>query len=208
MKEAMKHELAKHLPFTLFGAVTGVIVMLVFRGIAQETAHRLFYVLHPIHVFLSAIVTASLFAAYKYGPTKNPRQLLSIFVIGYVGAVGIATLSDSVIPHIGELLLNMPYAHAHIGFLEKWWLIHSAAIAGILVAYFRPTTHFSHTGHVLISTWASLFHVLMAKGESLSIMVMILVFIFLTLSVWIPCCVSDIIFPLLFIKKKADEGQD
>ncbi|MBN1493145.1 MAG: hypothetical protein JW938_03260, partial [Candidatus Omnitrophica bacterium] len=65
----------------------------------------------------------------------------------------------------------------------------------------RPKTHFSHAGHVLISTWASLFHIMMAKGDNFGIITMLVVTIFLTLSVWIPCCVSDIVFPLLFVKE-------
>ncbi|MBN1492786.1 MAG: hypothetical protein JW938_01415, partial [Candidatus Omnitrophica bacterium] len=164
MHKEMKHELAAHLPFTVLGAVSGVIFMVLFRNLSHEVSFRLFYILHPTHVFLSAIVTSTLFATYKFGDKKDPRQLLAIFLIGYIGSIGIATISDSIIPHIGEVLLKMPDTHAHIGFIEKWWLIQLAAITGIVVAYFRPKTHFSHAGHVLISTWASLFHIMMAKG--------------------------------------------
>lgn len=59
-------------------------------------------------------------------------------------------------------------------------------------------------GHVLISTWASVFHVLMAIGKDVSIVAYIAVLVFLFLAVWVPCCVSDIVFPLLFVKKKEE----
>jgi hypothetical protein len=201
MYKEIKRELAAHLPFTALGSVVGVIFMILFRNMSHETAYKFFYVAHPLHVFLSALVTSSLFAIYKYGDEKKLGQLGLIFIIGYVGSLGVATLSDSIMPLFGERLLKMSHAHAHIGFVEKSWLVHAAVIAGIAIAYFRPKTHFSHASHVLVSTWASLFHIMMAKGESLGgVLAMVFIFIFLTLSVWIPCCFSDIVFPLLFVK--------
>ena len=68
--------------------------------------------------------------------------------------------------------------------------------------YFRPATKFPHAGHVLLSTWASLFHILMAITVPLSIILYPVIFLFLFLAVWIPCCLSDIIFPLLFVGKE------
>ncbi|MFH1552217.1 MAG: hypothetical protein ABID83_01070, partial [Candidatus Omnitrophota bacterium] len=59
-----------------------------------------------------------------------------------------------------------------------------------------------HAGHVLISTWASLFHIIMAAGKSLGLFFYVAVFLFLFLAVWVPCCISDIVFPLLFVRKK------
>ena len=95
-------------------------------------------------------------------------------------------------------MLNMPDRGLHIGFIEKWWLVNPLAILGVAIAYFRPSTKFPHAGHVLLSTWASLFHIIMATGDTLSWLSYIAVFIFLFVAVLIPCCVSDIIFPLLF----------
>jgi len=70
-----------------------------------------------------------------------------------------------------------------------------------MVAYIRPATKFPHTGHVLISTWASLFHIFMALGHELDMIMMVSISMFLFLAVWIPCCLSDIVFPMLFITK-------
>ena len=55
---------------------------------------------------------------------------------------------------------------------------------------------------MLLSTWASLFHMTMALGEDVSMFVMALVPVCLFLAVWIPCCTSDIVFPLLFTKER------
>jgi len=54
-------ELRAHAPFTLFGAFTGIILMVLFRNLEGQISYRLFYVFHPAHVVLSAMVTASMF---------------------------------------------------------------------------------------------------------------------------------------------------
>ncbi|MBT3450806.1 hypothetical protein HN652_05700 [archaeon] len=198
MKKKIFKELNKHYPFTLFGAITGVIILVLFYKIPSEISYEIFYILHPIHVVLSALVTASMYKIYA--KKVNPFVLI---IIGYFGSVGIATLSDSVIPYIGEILLDLPNRGIHIGFIEKWWLINPLAFLGIAIAYFNPTTKFPHAGHVLLSIWASLFHIMIALGTTLNISQAILIFIFLVIAVLIPCCMSDIIFPLLFVKRKS-----
>jgi hypothetical protein len=193
-------ELKHHLSFTIFGAITGIVIMLIFYKIPSELAHDIFYVLHPMHVILSALVTASMYKIYS--KKVNPFILI---LIGYVGSVGIATLSDSIIPYIGEVMLNLPNKGIHLGFIEKWWLVNPLAFLGIAIAYFNPMTKFPHAGHVLLSTWASLFHIIMALGGTINLTLSIIIFIFLLIAVLIPCCLSDIIFPLMFVKKKVIE---
>lgn len=198
MKTILK-ELKKHLPFTFFGAITGIIIIILFYNIPSEMSYNIFYTLHPIHVILSAIVTASMYKIY----TKKVN-LLILIIIGYAGSVGIATLSDSIIPYIGEILLDLPNKGIHLGFIEKWWLVNPLALLGVAIAYYNPTTKFPHAGHVLLSTWASLFHIMMALGGTISPVLTIIIFIFLFIAVLIPCCLSDIVFPLLFVKGKTN----
>ncbi|MBU2043692.1 MAG: hypothetical protein KJ619_00470 [Candidatus Omnitrophica bacterium] len=196
-------ELKHHAPFTAIGASSGIILMFLFRNLPESTSRELFYVFHPLHVLLSALATATMYKLHNCPRGKGkPCNLPLLFLVGYVGSIGVATLSDSVMPYIGELLLKMPHAQAHIGFIEKWWLISAVAIVGIIIAYFNPSTKFPHAAHVLISTWASLFHILMAMGKGASWLVYTGVFLFLFLAVWVPCCFSDIVFPLLFVKTK------
>ncbi len=187
-------ELRAHVPFTCFGTLTGVVIMLVIvrARVPGNISETLFWILHPLHVLLSAMVTAGMYRLHSQG--KFWKTLL----IGYVGAIGIATLSDSLIPYVGEWLLGLPNKGAHLGFIEKWWLINPLAVVGVLLAYFRPRTKFAHAGHVLLSTWASLFHIVMALGDQLSPTTILVVAVFLFLAVWVPCCTSDIVFPLLF----------
>ncbi|UCD48852.1 MAG: hypothetical protein JSW27_15105 [Phycisphaerales bacterium] len=249
---AILSELKHHAPFTSIGAATGVICMLLFKHAGPEVNHRLFQVFHPGHVVLSAIVTASLFKLYD-----KKASLLKIVVIGYLGAIGVATVSDCVLPFFGETILGVavpthgalhehegahehnaeapidthtPYveldehdheaesheAHAaedepeaeteslrdrlHLGFIEDWYLVNPAALLGIIIAWFWPRTKFPHAGHVLISTWASSFHVLMNTHRELTPTMFVGVFVVLFIAVWLPCCISDIVFPLLFVE--------
>ncbi len=200
MREVFKtvgKELRAHAPFTMFGALTGVVIMaiLVTAHVPRSVSRGLFWTLHPFHVVLSALVTAGMYRRHSEG------KLWATVVIGFVGSIGIATLSDCLIPYVGELLLNLPGKGAHIGFIEKWWLVNPLALFGIGIAYFRPRTKFPHAGHVLLSTWASLFHITMALGGKVGVFTVVLIGIFLFAAVWVPCCTSDIVFPLLFSRE-------
>ncbi|MFW6131473.1 MAG: hypothetical protein ACOC5F_02625 [Candidatus Aminicenantaceae bacterium] len=205
MYKHITKELKNHAPFTAFGALTGILIIIVSLRIPKEISYNIFYVLHPIHVVLSALVTASIYKLHTCDHFAKvciqcKCNLWILLLIGYMGSVGIATLSDSIIPYLGETLLNMPNRGIHLGFIEKWWLVNPLAIIGVLFAYFKPTTKVPHAGHVLLSTWASLFHILMATGPSLSWLSYIALFVFLFIAVWTPCCLSDIVLPLLFVK--------
>ena len=213
MFKEISRELKIHAHFTIFGAITGIVIMVIFHNMPHRISYNIFYVLHPLHVLLSALVTASIYQLHTCGSGKHVKgkcNLWILLVIGYVGAIGIATISDSIIPYLGETLLHMPNRGIHIGFIEKWWLVNPLAILGVAIAYLRPTTKFPHAGHVLLSTWASLFHIIMAIGQSLHWLAYVAIFLFLFVAVWIPCCLSDIVFPLLFVKVnrgRASKGQ-
>ncbi len=199
-------ELKTHAPFTVFGAITGIVIMAFSLKLPYKVSYNIFYVLHPLHVLLSALVTAAMYKFHTCSSVnadciKGKCNFWALTIIGYVGSVGIATISDSLIPYAAESLLNMPRREIHLGFIEKWWLVNPLAIAGIALAYYKPATKFPHSLHVLLSTWASLFHIIMAKVEVLSRFSYATIFIFLFLAVWLPCCVSDIVFPLLFVKR-------
>lgn len=189
-------ELAEHTPFTALGATTGIIIMviIVLGNVPAQISHAIFYTLHPLHVVLSALVTTALYKKHSNG------KIWAAILIGYTGSISIATLSDAIIPYLGGVLLNIEIGF-HIPFIEEWWLVNPMALIGIAIGYWRPTTKFPHLGHVLLSTWASLFY-FTAFGIARWIPLLPFVFLFLFLAVWIPCCLSDIVFPLLFTRKK------
>ena len=187
-------ELKRHVPFTAAGAATGIAIMVamsVFR-VPRGLADGAFWTLHPLHVLLSALVTTAMYC------THGGRSWWRVVLVGYVGSIGIATLSDWLIPFAGEAFLDLPRRAVHLGFIEKWWLVNPLALAGILIGRAWPLTRLSHASHVLLSTWASLFHITMALGEPASWSLVPWIAVFLFLAVWVPCCTSDIVFPLLF----------
>ena len=190
-------ELRVHAPFTVLGTLTGIAIM-VFLVVARPPRSfsvSLFWGLHPLHVLLSALATTAMYRLHGRG------GLWSTIAVGYVGSLGIATLSDCIIPYAGECLLALPNREIHFGFIEKWWLVNPLAGIGIAVALLWPNTKFPHAGHVFLSTWASLFHMTMALGDGFSLLTLVVVAVFLFLAVWIPCCTSDIVLPLLFSGK-------
>jgi hypothetical protein len=226
-------ELKNHAPFTLFGAATGLVFMLLFKDVETRISYQLFQVFHPGHVVLSAIVTAALYKLYE-----GKAGFVKILLVGYFGSIGIATLSDCILPFFGESILGVAVpAHAalhdhngvahpedgsasepndaatgirerlHLGVIEDWYLVNPAALLGILIGYFRPLTKFPHAGHVLVSTWASSFHVLMNTHRELTALMLVGIFVVLFIAVWLPCCISDIVFPLLFVGSDRDLSQ-
>lgn len=216
LKEKSIHILAElkgHAPFTIFGALAGLVFMLILNKFGRGHAPMLFNIFHPSHVLLSAMVTASMFGIHRKG-----KKIIYILIIGYLGSVGIATLSDSIIPFIGERLLDLDIpSHSqiydehdppddehrpglHLGFIEEWYIVNPAAILGVLIAYFLPRTKLPHAGHVLISTWASSAHIIMNTAGDITAVVVAAIFAILFLAVWLPCCISDIVFPLLFVE--------
>ncbi len=201
-------ELRHHLPYTLGGAVFGIILLVVLSRLPGNVSHRLFETFHPLHVLASSMATASMYGLYRCtadGKLKcNPLLLL---VVGYVGSVGIGTLSDSLIPLLGERLLGLPRAEAHIGFIELWFLVNPAALIGITISYFRPMTKLPHFGHVLLSTMASLAHIGMALDGALPLLKYLALFAFLLVAVWVPCTFSDIAFPLLFVRDRGPRSR-
>jgi len=196
MLRRIARELAEHTPFTALGAATGIIIMviIVLGNVPAQISHAIFYTLHPLHVVLSALVTTAIYKKHSNG------KIWAAILIGYTGSISIATLSDAIIPYLGGVLLNIEIGF-HIPFIEEWWLVNPMALIGIAIGYWRPTTKFPHLGHVLLSTWASLFY-FTAFGIARWIPLLPFVFLFLFLAVWIPCCLSDIVFPLLFTRKK------
>ena len=199
-------ELIEHAPFTALGAVTGIIIMviIVMSNTPGDISRALFYTLHPLHVVLSAIVTTAMYRLHG----KRPFWLT--IIIGYTGSVGVATISDAIIPYLcgTSILISMEF---HLPFMEteiipfigvpEWVAVNTAAAIGIAIGYFKPTTKLPHMGHVLLSTWASLFN-FTAFGIANWLPLLPIIFVFLFLAVWVPCCISDIVYPLLWVRSK------
>jgi len=198
-------ELKRHAPFTALGTLVGT-AALVAVGLApvpRETSEALFGLFHPVHVLFSAIVTAGIYRLHS-----EKGRWWAALLIGYVGSIGVGTLSDCLIPYLGEALFELHqhahvHAEAHIGFIDPhlWMIVNPLAILGSVIGLVWAKTRIPHAAHVLLSTAASLFHMTMALEHGLAVWVFLAAPVFLFLAVWVPCCTSDIIFPLLFVSK-------
>ena len=111
-------ELKDHAPFTIGGTLSGVVLMLivVYAGVPPSWSETAYWVSHPAHVFLSAVATAGMYRRHSRG------KLLATIAVGFVGCIGIATLSDCIIPFLGEKMLGL-HTHVHLGIVEMPWLI-------------------------------------------------------------------------------------
>jgi hypothetical protein len=205
-------ELWHHAPFTAMGAAIGIVVMVIISlcNTPMDVSEGLFFTFHPLHVVFSALVTTALYRKQK------GHKIWAVVIIGYLGSVGIATISDAIIPYLegSSLQIDMGF---HVPFLEtekmpfigvpKWIIVNGAAVIGIAIGFFRPNTTFPHMGHVLLSTWASLFG-FTAFGTADWLPLLPIIFVFLFLAVWLPCCISDIVFPLLWVKGEPEPAHE
>jgi len=195
----LKHiaaELKEHAPFTAFGAGVGVVVMAAawIAGLTPSVFYNAFHILHPAHLLLSSAVTATMFR-------RQGGNVLAAIAVGIGGAIAICTISDIVLPHLGGAALGGSMI-LHIEIIEHPWLAILPALAGAAVgALALRWTRCPHAAHVLISTLASLFY-LIGFGVLDWLPMLPLVFVVLFIAVWVPCCTSDIIFPLLLVRKR------
>jgi hypothetical protein len=93
----------------------------------------------------------------------------------------------------------------HVCVIEHPGLVFPFAIVGVAVGLaaarsVERSTLFSHSLHVFTSTMASIFYLIGPFGRTEWIPSLGLVFFLVILAVLIPCCISDIIFPLAMAK--------
>ena len=194
IKHKIHHELEEHIPFTASASLIAVAIMafLLAKTHLINYAVSAFWVFHPAHVFFSAIVSAAIF--YKYR-NKFWLALISAVIISVI----IGSLSDVIFPYLGSLLFKIPISF-ELPALESPLLIFGVAFLGSLLGIASKFTKFPHFLHVLISLFASLLYIF-AYSTSFGLATYIAIFIITTISVVIPCCLSDIVFPIIFQEK-------
>ena len=204
MKTQFRHileELQHHLPYTVFSVAIGIMVLGLLTVVIEgekfpQASQNLFHVFHPLHLLFSAAATAAMF-------WRHDKKLFKAVSIGFVGAVGICGISDIFIPFVAGYLLGVKM-HLHICIIAHPMLILPFLSFGLFMGFVLPSmvesTIFSHAAHVLISSMASIFY-LVSFGLTEWIPVGGMVIIYMVLAVMIPCCTSDIIFPLLLVRE-------
>jgi hypothetical protein len=188
------HELKKHIPFTALATLIAIfITIFIIYWVKKDISQEFFHVLHPLHVLASAIVTSGIFYKYK-------KSFVQAVIIGVLGAIIIGSISDIIFPYIGGLIFNLNIEF-HLPIIEMTTIILFTAIIGSILGISLKITRFPHLIHVLLSVFASLFY-LLAFSQSFEIIYFIGAFFVVFIAVIIPCCLSDIIFPFFFLRKK------
>ncbi|UCC29647.1 MAG: hypothetical protein JSU86_15760 [Phycisphaerales bacterium] len=212
-------ELREHIPFSVSAVAIGLIVAgaICVLGFGREAAEvvvehehdhvsdpaRLFFHLfHPAHMLFSAAATTAMFYRYE-------KKTAKAIVIGIIGAIGVCGISDIIMPHASLLLLGTP-APLHICVWEHPSLALPFAVVGVFVGVAAAegvvrSTLISHSLHVLASTMASIFYMVGPLGIIAWIDILGKVFLFVVLAVMVPCCLSDIVFPLLLSRHGRDK---
>ncbi len=188
------HELKHHVPFTAAATIIAIIIIFLIQNFSGKSfSETSFEILHPVHVFASAMVTAGIF--YKYKP-----KILPALLIGISGAVIFGSLSDIIFPWIGGNLFGFETSF-HLPVIEIPLVIFSATLLGSITGIKTRITKMPHFIHVFLSVFASLFY-LLAFSQEFGLVYFISAFLIVFLAVIIPCCISDILFPFVFLKNK------
>ncbi|MCC6741196.1 MAG: hypothetical protein IT452_19300 [Planctomycetia bacterium] len=196
------NELTAHLPFSVGAVVVALsslaVVNLVFRVGTHDEMEHFFHLSHAIHVLLAATGTTAMFLLY--GGKRLPA-----LAIGVLGSVPICTLADILFPWLGGRLLGAKMDF-HVCSIEEPFLVWPCVALGTVTGMFaaahvKRLTIYSHSGHVLVSAFASTLY-LMSFGVGDWTQHLGWILLIVTVAVVVPCCISDIVLPLLFANRR------
>ncbi|MDZ4243086.1 MAG: hypothetical protein U1D99_09680 [Candidatus Omnitrophota bacterium] len=198
-------ELAHHLPYSVFGVTAALILIGFFSFVATilgkphiepEAYEDLFHVFHPAHVLLSSVTSTAIF-------WKNEKTWWKALVVGILGSLVICTLSDILIPYVGGLLLGVKM-DLHVCVIDTPSIVIPFAVTGmvaglVIAESIESSTAYTHAAHIFVSSAASIVY-LVSFGLHDWVHQIGWVFMITVAAVMIPCCASDIAFPILWIK--------
>lgn len=198
-------ELKEHLPFTVVSSIVaivfvGIMTTVAFplkEGVVAQESQKLFHIFHPVHILFSATATSAMF-------WRHEKKVVKAVIIGLLGSILICGISDVIIPFCSGYMLVKDFEF-HMCIIEHPLIIMPFVTIGIAIGIMamekvQKTTFFSHSGHVFVSSMASMLY-LISFGLVDWFKYVGSVFIIIIVAVIIPCCTSDIIFPLLFTKE-------
>lgn len=193
-------EFLHHFPYSAVGVGASLGLLLGLEKMRwMLPPEETFHITHPLHVFLSAIVTAAMFWKYE-------KNFVKTILISMIAVIPICVISDVLFPYLGGLLFHTSIGF-HLCLIEEPWLVLIPCFLGIffgilLLKGVERLTEFTHLAHVLVSSLASMLYMI-SFDASLWHNSAFAVFLITVLSVWIPCCLSDIVIPLAFVKGEA-----
>ncbi len=187
------HELKEHSPFTALAVLIAILIVIALRYLLKINLDEdIFHLAHFLHVIVSAVATSAIYYKYK-------KSYFKAILVGIFGAILIGSLSDVIFPYLGGLIIDS-HMHFHLPIIEETFMTLGLAILGAIIGVFIKISKLPHLLHVFLSVFASLFY-LLAFSTSFSPIYFLLTFIIVFLAVILPCCLSDIAFPLVFCKK-------
>jgi len=187
------NELKQHLPFTAFATITAIAVFVIIQYYFKvQISENLFEIFHPVHVIASAIVTAGIFYKHK-------AKVIQALIIGISGALILGSLSDIVLPFLSGNILGLETAF-HLPLIETPLIILGSAFLGSVIGIWSKRTKVPHFIHVYLSAFASLFY-LIAFTPEFKLLGFTIAFFTIIIAVVLPCCISDLIYPFIFLKK-------
>lgn len=197
MIKRIAKELLHHLPYSAVGVAAALGILLGFEKMGWGGKALLqFHSMHGLHIFLGSLVASALYWEYE-------KKIFKVLLVGFVIPIFTCTLSDIVVPYFGGVLFGKA-ATLHVDAIEEPFVVYGAGLAGFILGilflrWVKKGTEFAHLAHVLISSLASLLY-LVSFTPILWRYSTFLAFIITLIAVWLPCCLSDIVFPLLFTK--------
>jgi hypothetical protein len=156
-----------------------------------------FHLFHPAHMLFSAAATTAMFVRYE-------RKLLKAMLIGLLGATIVCGLSDIAMPHVSLMILGKVLP-LHLCVVEHPDIVVPFALIGVLLGIWaaggvQRATIMYHSLHVFASTMASIFYLVSPLGLVDWIEQIGRVLLFIIPAVVVPCCLSDIVFPMLMAR--------
>jgi hypothetical protein len=195
--DAILNELKEHLPFTLLVSLVAGALVAIFYLIGRVPSEELFDVTHPFHILVSAAATSAIY--WKYSGSEVRGKWVKTVLVGVGGAIIVGSISDVLLPYFAGQLFSLETAF-HLPLFETPFLILGLAFVGAIIGMYFDVFKITHSLHVFLSVFASLFYLLAFSNDLSAIGVFLISFV-VFLTVYIPCCISDIVFPLFFIKK-------
>jgi len=193
-KRAIQEELLHHAPFTFLATTIAIFLIIAISNTTSiKYSEGTFEIFHYLHILVSGIATSAIY--YKYN-----KSVIKAILIGIIGTIVIGTLSDILLPYLGAIIFNFS-PELHIPLLHNPPLIIAIALIGSIFGIIFKKSELPHSLHVLLSVFASIFY-LITYANTPNAIALIISIIIVTIAVVFPCCLSDIIFPLIFTKNK------
>ena len=201
-------ELLCHLPYAIFSVAFGLTILSFVSyfsygdtvAIACQRADVLFHSFHFMHIVFAA--TGTLITFFRFS-----NNILKALLLGIISPMVFCTLSDSILPYIGGLLLGVKM-HFHLCFVTELSNVLPFLFIGIVNGFVMSRHEgnrqwlyaiTSHATHIVVSSLASIFY-LVSHGCTDWYRFIGAIFVFLIFAVVVPCTLSDVVVPILFAK--------